>query len=77
MNYTNEEIKLAREIAETLDDHESLQLHLMYAVKYQESFLRRILAKVMSLPDEKIKKTRGALYTYLVNQHGNGNKARY
>jgi hypothetical protein len=77
MNYTQQQIKLANEIASTLDDHDSIQLHLMYTAKYQETFLRQLLAKVMSIPDEKIRKTRGALYTYLVNQHGTSQKTRY
>ena len=67
-NYDPYEIKLANEIAATLDDRDSIVLHLMYVRKYKEEFLRKILAKVMSLPDHKIRKTRGAVYTFLINQ---------
>ena len=66
--YDANEIKLANEIAETLKDRDSLALHLMYVRKYKEEFLRRILAKVMALPDHKIRKTRAALYVFLINQ---------
>jgi hypothetical protein len=75
MNYSNQEIKLANEIANTLNDRESIQMHLQYAARYQEPFLRRILNKVMSIPEQNIRRTRGALYTFLVNQHGSNNKA--
>lgn len=65
------ENKLAYEIANALNDKEALPLYLSFARKFQESFLRKILVRVMSIPDEKIKRTRGALFTYLVNEHGN------
>lgn len=67
-NYSPYELKLANEIAATLDDRDSLQLHLQYVRKYKEEYLRKILAKVMAMPDSKIKRSRAALYTYLVNQ---------
>ena len=66
--YSSHEIKLANEIAETLKDRDSITLHLQYARKYKEEFLRRVLAKVMSLPDSKIRRTRAALYVFLINQ---------
>ena len=62
------EIKLANEIADTLNDRDSLAMHLQFARKYQEEFLRKILARVMSIPDSKIRKSRGALFTALVKQ---------
>ena len=64
------EVKLANEIAETLKDRDSIALFLTYARKYKESFLRNILAKVMAIDEAKIRKSRGALFTFLVNQHG-------
>ena len=69
-NHFNEN-KLAYEIANALHDNEALPLYMTFAKKYQEAFLRKILVRVMSIPDEKIKRTRGALFTYLVKQHGN------
>jgi len=67
-NYDQYEIKLANEIADTLKDRDSIALHLQYVRKYKEEFLRRILNKVMALPDDKIRKNRAALYTFLINQ---------
>lgn len=66
--YHPHEIQLAHEIADTLKDKDSITLHLQYARKYKEEFLRRILNKVMALPETKIKRSRAALYTFLINQ---------
>ncbi|HNP23436.1 MAG TPA: hypothetical protein PKM63_17335 [Panacibacter sp.] len=67
-NYEPYEIRLAHEIAETLQDKDSLPLHLQFVRKFKEEFLRKILNKVMSLDKKKIKRSRAALYTFLVNQ---------
>ena len=75
-NYEPYEIKLANEIAATLGDRDSVALHLQYARKYKEEFLRRILAKVMSLDERKIRKTRAALYVFLINQSASDGGAR-
>lgn len=77
MNYEKFEIELANEIADTLDDRESLPLFLGFAQKYKEEHLRRILKRVMNLPDDQIKKTRGALFTYLIkNFYAGGQHSR-
>ncbi len=67
-DYDPYEIKLANEIADTLKDRDSITLHLQYVRKYKEEFLRKILAKVMSMDESKIRKNRAALYTFLINQ---------
>ena len=69
-NYEPSEVKLASEIADTLNDRDALPLFLTYVRKYKESHLRRILEKVMSMPEGSIRKSRGALFTFLMNQHG-------
>ncbi len=74
-NYDPHEIKLAHEIADTLKDKDSITLHLQYARKYKEEFLRRILNKVMSLDESKIRRSRAALYTFLINQNSRGGDA--
>ena len=76
-NYAPYEIKLAREIASTLDDLDSIALHLAYVRKYQEEFLRKVLAKVMSIPEDQIKKTRAALYVFLIRQSERHGAARH
>lgn len=72
-HYEPHEIKLANEIAETLKDRDALPLFLSYARKYKEDHLRRILDKVMTIPEASIRKSRGALFTFLINQHGGSN----
>ena len=70
---TVKEEKLAREIADALNDHDSLQVHLGFVEKYSEAFLRRTLQRVLTIPENQIRKTRGALFTYLVTQNGRSN----
>ena len=66
--YEPHEMRLANELAETLKDREALPYYLTLTQKYHEAFLRQVLAKVMSIDETQIRKTRGALFTFLVNQ---------
>jgi hypothetical protein len=61
--------KLAYELAKTLDDTDALNIYQGFVEKYKKAFLSEVLAKVMSVPEHKIKRSRGALFTYLLNQH--------
>ena len=61
--------KFAQELADTLSDQDSIPFYRDMVKKYSETFLRTKLQKVMSIPQEQIRKTRGALFTYLINQH--------
>jgi len=67
---TREEL-LAVDLAKALDDYKGLSLYISFAKKYPESLLRKILGQVKEIPQEKIKKSRGALFNYLV-QRNNG-----
>ena len=71
MNQNNK--TLAYELAKALDDLDSLTVYFTFVETYQEAFLRKILHKVMTVPQEQIKRSRGALFTYLVKQHGGNN----
>ncbi len=62
-------IAFANKLANILEDTESLNAYLMYADKYSEEYLQKILDKTMSVPRQSIRKTRGALFTYLLNSH--------
>ena len=70
------EVQLAHHLADTLNDKDSIALFLTFCKKYKEEFLRDILEKVMALPDRHIKKSRGALFTFLVKQHGSSKGLR-
>lgn len=76
-NYDSYEIKLANEIAAILKDQDSIAMHLQYVRKYKEEFLRKTLTKVMSIDESKIRRSRAALYTFLINQSGGHGNARY
>lgn len=76
-NYDSHEIKLANEIAAILKDQDSIAMHLQYVRKYKEEFLRKTLTKVMSIDESKIRRSRAALYTFLINQSGSHGNARY
>jgi biotin operon repressor len=65
---TKEEL-LALDIAVTLGDGRNPQKYLHYAKRYTESLLREVLSQVKQTPDEKIKKSRVALFVYLVNHY--------
>jgi len=68
-HYNPIEIQLAHEIAERLNDPEALSLYLSYARQFSHEKLREILNRVTSLPEKQIRRSRGALFTHLVNQH--------
>jgi coenzyme F420-reducing hydrogenase beta subunit len=65
-----QDVRLAQQIAEELDDETSFTLYLSFTQKYSHEFLEKLLERVLSVPEEKIKKTKGALFTHLVMQHG-------
>lgn len=65
---TKEEL-LATDIAHTLGEENNIKTYLSYANKYPESFLRRMLSEVKRTPSHKIKKSRGALFAYLVRHY--------
>lgn len=61
--------ELAMDIATALGDHKNLALYISYSRRYPESLLRRVLGEVKEIPSEKIKKSRGALFNYLVQKY--------
>ena len=65
---TREEL-LAFDIAKELNDLKALPLYVSYAKKYPESLLRKTLGEVKEIPLKKIKKSRGALFNYLIKKY--------
>ena len=61
---------LALDIASGLHDLENLALYLSYCKKFPEPLIRKTLGKVKEIPDKKIRKSRGALFNYLIQKHG-------
>jgi hypothetical protein len=60
---------LALKICKAFQDKENLPLYLAYVKKYPSEVIRRAFEGVNKIPANKIKKTRGALFTYLVKYY--------
>ena len=69
----NESDLLAIDMATLLHDQKNLVLYRSYSKKYPAWLLRRVLSEVKQLPPEKIKKSRGALFNYLVQTYAKKN----
>lgn len=61
---------LAYEIADALNDRHAIDIHLGFANKYTEEYLRGNLEYVLSRPAESITSNRAAYYVYLVKKNG-------
>lgn len=70
---TREEF-IAYDLAESLNDHENIAAYLSYAKRFSESFLRGVLGNVMEIPDERIRKSRAALFNHIINKHDKDNE---
>src|ERR1700722_6963232 len=60
---------LAKEIAEGLNDMKSIRYYFSISLEYSERYIREIYRKVRETPEHKIKKSRGALFTYLIRKY--------
>jgi DNA-binding IscR family transcriptional regulator len=60
---------LASDIAETLGDERDDHNYLSLVHRYPESVLREALSQVKQTPPERIRKSRAALFIYLVSRH--------
>ena len=61
---------LALDVARALDDTKNLGLYVSYCRKYPEDLIRKILGIVKEFPPERIRKSKGALFNYLVKKYG-------
>jgi hypothetical protein len=60
---------VARDLAEGLNDRKSLRFFFSLALEHSERFLREVYRKAMETPEDRIKKSRGALFAYLVKKY--------
>jgi biotin operon repressor len=65
---TREEL-VASDIASGLKDSTNIHHFIELAKKYPESLLRRALSEAREMPDNKIKKSRTALFNYLIKEY--------
>jgi uncharacterized membrane protein len=60
---------LALELAQSLNDQPNLHIYISYCRNYSESLLRGVIREVMAVPASKIRKSRAALFKYLVKTY--------
>lgn len=60
---------IARNLAEGLNDMKNIRYYYSVAIDYSEKYLKEVYQKVMETPDAKIRKSRGALFAYLVKRY--------
>ncbi len=65
----NKQEALALEIAENLCDLKNLGLYLAYCRKYPAEIIHQAYGLAKEIPANKIKKNRGAFFTYLVKYY--------
>jgi len=70
---TREEF-IAYDLAEALNDPEGIALYISYARRFPESLLRGTLGDVMEIPQERIRKSRAALFNHIISKHGKDNE---
>ncbi|MBW2063342.1 MAG: helix-turn-helix domain-containing protein [Deltaproteobacteria bacterium] len=70
---TKEEV-LALDLALALDDYKALPLYISYSKRYPETLLRSVLGQVKEIPPQEIKKSRGALFNYLIQKYDEQSK---
>jgi hypothetical protein len=63
---------LAMNLAESLEDSSGIPRYRMLCQRYPEELLKKILAEVVAVPAIKIRKSRAALFTYLLRHHVQG-----
>jgi hypothetical protein len=63
---------IAYDLANKLGDVKSLGVYEAFVRKYSLEFLDEILQVVLSTPERNIKRSRGAYFTFLVNNRSNG-----
>lgn len=65
MNET-QQMALAYEIADALEDRKNINMHIKFAKKYDKEYLTERLADILSLDKSQIDTTRAAYYVWLV-----------
>jgi len=60
---------LAQDLVRELNDYKNLPLYLYYCRKYPEPLIRKALGEVKETPPERIKKSKAALFIYLIKKY--------
>ncbi|OGF27501.1 hypothetical protein A2242_04910 [Candidatus Falkowbacteria bacterium RIFOXYA2_FULL_47_9] len=67
---------LARELALGLGDTRNLKYYQSVVRKYPESVLRELFIRARGFPSHRIKKSKGALFNYLLQKYEKENHSR-
>lgn len=65
----NKREELAHKIAKSFKEEKDIKLYLYMVNHYKESAINKAFENTMKVPDEKIKKTRSALFFFLVKKY--------
>ncbi len=65
-----EQEELALEIARALGEEQFLPIYRSFVHRYPEEVVRHAFRETMEFPQEKIRKTRGAVFNYLLKKYG-------
>ncbi|MEW6410920.1 MAG: hypothetical protein AB1483_00445 [Candidatus Zixiibacteriota bacterium] len=60
---------LAEEIAKTFQEQHRVELYRYIVEKHDEGIVRKAFEEVIKMPPEKIKKSRSALFFFLLNKY--------
>ena len=61
---------LAQELAARLGDPDGLPVYMKIATRYPESVIRQMLGRALAVPQDRIRTSRGALFTWLMHHYG-------
>jgi len=60
---------IAKDLAEGLNDMKNIRYYISVALEHSEQYLKGLYRKVKETPEHRIKKSRGALFAYLVKKY--------
>lgn len=66
---------LAYTIADTFSDTDRLSLYLIYCKKYPSHIIQRAYGEARSIPNDRIRKSRAAVFFYLVKRYSHESKS--
>lgn len=70
----NEREELALEVARTLHEEHRLPVYLELCKTHSTEVIRRSLEEVKRVPESRIRKSKAALFTYLLKKHDKDQK---
>ena len=65
----NDQEELAQEIAKGLGEEQLLPIYRSFVRRYPEEVVRRAYQETIAFPAERIHKTRGAVFNYLLKKY--------